>query len=301
MIVFVLSGGGSRGALEVGALLALLEEGIKPKMVVGSSAGALNAAFLATDPTIEGARGLADVWRRVKQEDIFPASWRLWLTMSWRFVSRQDGLLPADKLRRFVERQLPPGVRHFSDLTRARLYITAADLNSGVLYLWGEDPQGDIVDAVMASAAHPAFFPPLVLEEHQLVDGAVIANVPISVAVDRGATEIYAINVGYAGQKMPHAEGVIDITNQALTTMMYQQLLRDVEECAGKVVLHHITIDAFQGLPIWDLSKSGEMIEEGYRVTKDFLGKPTWERAARKPEAEAKPPLGARVWRGKSR
>ncbi len=303
MIAFVLSGGGSRGALEAGALLALFERGIKTQILVGSSAGAMNAAFIATDPTLEGAQRLAALWRSVKQGDIFPGSaLSLSLTAAWRFVCGYDGLFPGDRLRQMVERYLPEGVRHFSDITEVKLYLTAADLNWGILYLWGEKPQGEIVDAVMASAAHPAYFPPLLLAGHQLVDGAVIANVPISIAAAKGATEVYAINVGYAGQEMPHSRGVFNIVNRAISTMIYQQLLDDLRECAGKVILHHVAFEGFASLPVWDLSKSGEMIEEGRRVMQEYLEKPVWERVTVPvpPEREGapEPPPGAVVWRG---
>lgn len=302
MIAFVLSGGGSRGALEVGALLSLFERGIKPQILVGSSAGAMNAAFMATDPTLEGAQRLAALWRSIKQADIFPGNpLSLSLTAAWRFVCGYDGLFPSDRLRRLVERYLPEGVRYFSDITKVRLYLTAADLNWGILYLWGEKPEGEIVEAVMASAAHPAYFPPLLLAGHQLVDGAVIANVPISIAAAKGATEVYAINVGYAGQEMPYSKGVFNIVNRAISTMMYQQLLDDLMECTGKVILHHVFFGAFADLPVWDLSKSGEMIDEGRRVMGEYLEKPVWERVTvptlpRREEAP-EPPPGAVAWR----
>ncbi len=302
MIAFVLSGGGSRGALEVGALLALFERGIRPQILVGSSAGAMNAAFIATDPTLEGAQRLAALWRSIKQRDIFPGNpLSLSLTAACRFICGYDGLFPNDRLRRFVERHLPEGVRHFSDITKVRLYLTAADLNWGILYLWGEKPEGEIVEAVMASAAHPAYFPPLLLAGHQLVDGAVVANVPVSIAAAKGAAEVYAINVGYAGQEMPHSRGVFNIVNRAISTMMYQQLLDDLMECTGKVILHHVVFEAFAGLPVWDLSKSGEMIEEGRRVMREYLEKPAWERVTvpMPPgrEGAPEPPPGAVVWR----
>lgn len=302
MIAFVLSGGGSRGALEVGALLSLFERGIRPQILVGSSAGAMNAAFMATDPTLEGAQRLAALWRSIKQADIFPGNpLSLSLTAVWRFVCGYDGLFPSDRLRRLVERYLPEGVRHFSDITKVRLYLTAADLNWGILYLWGEKPEGDIVDAVMASPAHPAYFPPLLLAGHQLVDGAVIANVPISIAAAKGATEVYAINVGYAGQERPYSRGVFNIVNRAISTMMYQQLLDDLAECAGKVILHHVFFEAFADLPVWDLSKSGEMIEEGRRVMGEYLEKPVWERVTvpilPRREGAPEPPPGAVAWR----
>src|SRR6266568_4412670 len=106
MIGLVLSGGGNRGALEAGALIALFEHGVKPDILVGTSAGAMNSAFLATDPTFEGARKLGDLWRSVKRDDVFPGSV---LSYAWRFISGADSLSPNDNLRKFVTARLPAG------------------------------------------------------------------------------------------------------------------------------------------------------------------------------------------------
>ncbi len=199
MIAFVMSGGGNRGALEAGALLELLEAGIKPEMLVGTSAGALNAAFLATNPTLEGARKLADLWTHGRKEDFFPSGW---FGMIWRLI-RGQSLFSSDGLRRMAERYIPPDKRHFRDLQGIRLYTTAANLNTGKLYVWGDQSDASIIDAAVASAAHPLAFPPLKYQDYQLVDGGVVANVPIGLAVEKGATEIYVLNVGYSGQLVP--------------------------------------------------------------------------------------------------
>ncbi|MFQ5945893.1 MAG: patatin-like phospholipase family protein [Anaerolineae bacterium] len=300
MIAFALSGGGSRGALEAGALLALLEAGVEPDLLVGTSAGAMNAAFLATDPSLGGARLLADLWSTVKRAEIFPPNdVLLYLTMGWRFLRGKDGLLSSERLRRFVASQLPPKVRRFGDLS-VPLYVTAADLNHGVLYLWGENPEGDLIDAVMASSALPTLFPPEQVAGLQLVDGGVVANVPIAIAAEKGSTEVYAINVGYAGQALPQPRGVVNIGLRSLNALIYQQLLDDLERSAGRILLHHIVIDAYQGLPIWELGRGAEMVEDGYRVTKEYLELPDWEKAAQPlvppPTQPPSLPAGARVW-----
>ena len=300
MIAFVLSGGGSRGALEAGALLALLEAGVEPDLLVGTSAGAMNAAFLATDPSLRGARRLAELWSTVERGQIFPDNdFLLYLTMAWRFLRGKDGLLSSARLRRFAASQLPPEDRKFGDLS-VPLYVTAADLNHGVLYLWGENPDGDLIDAVMASAALPTLFPPEQVAGLQLVDGGVVANVPIAIAAEKGSTEVYAINVGYAGQALPQPRGVVNIGLRSVQTMIYQQLLDDLERSADRILLHHIVIDAYQGLPVWELGKGAEMVEEGYRVAKEYLELPDWEKAAQPtvpaPEQPPSPPAGARIW-----
>src|SRR3982750_2528342 len=112
MIAFVLSGGGNRGALQAGALKALLERGIYPDLIVATSVGALNGVTLAADPTVAGAGRLAEGWRHIRRGDIFPGNP---MTISWRILTRQDSLHSRDNFARFVLGQLPANVRRFKD------------------------------------------------------------------------------------------------------------------------------------------------------------------------------------------
>ncbi|MDH7488350.1 MAG: patatin-like phospholipase family protein [Anaerolineae bacterium] len=272
MIAFVLSGGGNRGALEVGALQALFGHGIQPDLLVGTSAGAMNAAFIAADPSLVGALTLGGLWKSLRRRDVFPGNA---LTMAWRVLTGQDGLVSSDRLRDLVLRNLPPGVTRFGDL-RVHLYTTAADLNTATLYLFGDDPSTLIVDAVMASAALPITFPPYVYHGAQLVDGGIVANVPIEIAMVKGATEIYAIDLGYSGEPAPDAHGVIAIAQRMLTTLIYQQLLDDLEEAAQDpaITLHHIRIPAFHGISMWDFGQAEAMIRAGKTITEEYLANP---------------------------
>ena len=96
---FVFSGGGNRGACQVGMLRALCERGIVPDLVVGSSIGAVNAAFFAGQPTLEGTYLAAEMWRTVASNDVFPKGR---LHGSWRFVERREAVYPIEGLRRLV-------------------------------------------------------------------------------------------------------------------------------------------------------------------------------------------------------
>src|SRR5579859_2438687 len=71
-VAFVLSGGSARGALQVGMLQALLEHGIVPNLIVGTSVGSWNGVWLASHPSIEGVRALERIWLHLRMEDIFP-------------------------------------------------------------------------------------------------------------------------------------------------------------------------------------------------------------------------------------
>lgn len=273
MLAFVMSGGGNRGALEAGALLELMEAGIRPDLLVGTSAGALNAAFLAADPTPGGARRLADIWMHAKKDDFFPGGW---FSMVGRFAQGHS-LFPNDNLRRFAERNIPAATRHFRDLKGVKLYTTAADLNTGRLYVWGDQPDASILDAAIASAAHPLAFPFVKYQEHQLVDGGVVANVPVGLAIDKGATEIYILNVGYAGKLIPDQDHILEVLNRCLGLMMYQPFLLDLKYASrrGDLKLHHISMLDFQGTQMWDLEHGAEMVEAGRRAARAYLDNPT--------------------------
>jgi NTE family protein len=273
MIAFVMSGGGCRAALEAGAQVALYEAGIRPDMVVGTSAGALNAAGLAVNPTLEGARWVASLWSNARKSDFFPGGR---LHMLSRLV-KGHSLFPSEPLRRFIEREALHDKRTFGDLEGIRLYITTANLNTGTLYLYGDQPGASILDAVMASSALPLAFAPVRRGDWQLVDGAIVANVPIGVAVDKGATEIYILNVGYGGQLVADRSNVLQVLNRAIQIMMYQHFVLDLKYACeqASVTLHHINMTQFQDAGLWDVDLCGEMVKAGQQAAQDYLQNPT--------------------------
>ena len=101
---FVLAGGGSLGAVEVGMLKVLTAHGVRADFVVGSSVGALNAAFFAGRPSPEGVAELERVWRSLRTGDVFPFSP---VQGFLGFIRWRDSLLDAGALRTVLERSLP--------------------------------------------------------------------------------------------------------------------------------------------------------------------------------------------------
>ena len=182
---FVLSGGASLGALQVGMLQALYEQKIAPDVLVGTSVGALNAAFIASRPqTTTTARALARVWHGLDREDIFPVSVS---ALVGGLCGRRDHLVPERGLRRVVRRHV-----EFDDLAHAPipLHLLTFDLACGREALLSEGPA---VDSVLAAASIPGIFPPVTIGDGRLVDGGVVNNTPISHAVELGAERIYVL------------------------------------------------------------------------------------------------------------
>jgi NTE family protein len=99
----VFAGGGSFGSVQVGMLRALVEHGIEADMVVGSSVGAMNAAYYAGTPTAAGVEELAAIWRSLRRQDIFPTTLRTLIG----FLRRRDFLIAADGVRQLIETDVP--------------------------------------------------------------------------------------------------------------------------------------------------------------------------------------------------
>jgi len=171
-VAFVLSGGASLGAIQVGMLHALYERGIVPDVIVGTSAGAMNGAFIASRPqTVETAEALAAVWRDLRRAQVFPLNP---LTGLLGFLGASDHLVPASGLRKLIARH----VQHEAlDEMPIPLHVVAVDVISGEELRLSNGP---VVDAVLASAAIPGVVAPVRRGDRTLMDGGVANNTPIS-------------------------------------------------------------------------------------------------------------------------
>jgi len=145
----VLSGGANLGSVHVGMVRALLEADIKPDVIVGTSIGAVNAGYLAADPSLDQVDRLQELWCEARARDIFSLN----PIANCRALFREGSLFSAHCWRRFVERRAP-----YRDIEEAAvpLRITATDYEEGRSVVFDS---GSLVDAVMASTALPAIFP----------------------------------------------------------------------------------------------------------------------------------------------
>src|SRR6185437_1518512 len=157
---FVLSGGGSLGAVQVGMLQALAARGVEPDLLIGTSAGALNAGFVAGHGTSAAALDeLAAIWAGLRRRDLFPL---LPARLGAAAVGRAPSLCPNGSLRRLIEQHLV-----FDKLEDAAipLHVVATDVRSGEEVVLSA---GDPVDAILASAAIPAVFPSVRIDGRDL-------------------------------------------------------------------------------------------------------------------------------------
>lgn len=223
---FVLSGGGSLGAVQVGMMAALAERRVRPDLLIGTSVGALNAAFTAQHgferSTIEH---LAVVWRGVRRADVFPFDA---LRHALALAGRRRSLCSRAPLRRLVESQMS-----LQDVEDARipLHIVATDVMSGKDVLCST---GDAVSAVLASAAIPAVFAPVERDGRLLMDGGVANNTAVSHAVELGADRIIVLPAGYACALAAAPTTPLAAATHALTLLMQQRLIVEVAHLASR-------------------------------------------------------------------
>jgi NTE family protein len=184
---FVLSGGSSLGALHVGMLRAVHEAGIAPDLLVGTSAGALNAAFLGSGFTAPRIAQLAEIWRSIQTADVF-AGLGLWSGL--RTLLGRGTLASPARLRSIVDRHLP--ATH-ADLAIPTTVVAADHATGGAVLL----SSGDLRSNVMASAAIPGVFPPVTIGDQTLLDGGIVAHVPVLPARERGCRTMIVFDAGF--------------------------------------------------------------------------------------------------------
>ncbi|MFQ5856537.1 MAG: patatin-like phospholipase family protein [Anaerolineae bacterium] len=272
MIAFVLSGGGNRGALQVGAVQALLSRGIVPDILVGTSVGALNAAYLAHNPSLATAQKLERLWGEVTNDDIYPGGP---IAILWRLLRVRTSLFPNDSLYQFLCRHMPPGIGTFADLTSTELYIVATELETGQMHVFGERSTDRVVDAIMASTALPPLHPPWCVEGECYVDGGAVSDLPLRVAVEKEARTIYALHLPAPLDPFPLPHSLADVANRAFSALMQQQVTLDFEKAARArgVTLHHIKLcpPSHLALSVRDFSQSAKLISIGREQTERYL------------------------------
>ncbi|MDB5899400.1 MAG: esterase [Ramlibacter sp.] len=184
-----LGGGAARGFAHVGVIQVLEEAGIKPQLVVGTSAGSLVAALYASGRNGQQLQAVA-----TQMDEAAFADWTL------PIFSR--GVLRGEALARYVNSQV--GNRLIESMPLP-LGIVATDLNSGAGVLF---QRGDTGAAVRASSAVPAVFLPVKIGSQEYVDGGLVSPVPVRYARQMGAEVVIAVDISNAPDGNPSSDPI---------------------------------------------------------------------------------------------
>src|SRR6202789_2819140 len=258
---FLFAGGGSFGAIQVGMMHSLAAHGISADMVVGSSVGALNGAFYAGDPTLEGVLRLETIWRGLTRQDVFPITWRTVLS----FIRHRDFLIPHDGIQKLVDDHIP--FRNLQD-AKLPLHIVATDIISGDSVVMSEGPADQ---AIIASTAIPGAFAPVRYKDFYLADGAISSNTPIKVAVAKGANRLIILPTGYACSTQTPPTGAVANALHALTLLISRQLVSELEDIDPGIEYFVVPpLCPLVGSP-YDFSRSADHIERAIQSTDAWL------------------------------
>lgn len=258
-VAFVLSGGASLGAVQVGMAQALESEGIGPEMVVGTSVGAVNGAWLAGQRPVGG---LADLWRSMKRSTLFPLRPLVGLR---GFAGRTNHVVPNSGLRRLLERHVT-----FPRLEGAPIpfSVITTEARSGEEVVLDRGPT---VEAILASSALPGIFPPVTIGGRTLIDGGVVDNTPISQAIIAGADEVWVLAAGFSCALQEAPRGALEMGMHAVGLLVQQRLVMETTGRDYPVPVHLIPPPCPISVTPTDFSQGAELIERSRATTLQWL------------------------------
>jgi NTE family protein len=270
---FVLSGGASLAAQQAGMLRALYERGVTADLLVGTSAGALNAAFVASRPqTPATAKRLGRIWGDLHRDDVFPVSVP---ALVGGLCRRRDHFVPDHALRRLVDRHL-----QYDDLADAAtpLHVVAYDVRAGREVVLSDGPA---VDAITASASIPGVFPPVVIGDQLLIDGGVVNNTPISHAVALGAERVYVLPTQTGPRRLDRPPaGALDAAIHALTLLVDARFAADLARYADVVELIVLPAANSRHVQPTDFDQASRLTAEALAAGRELLAGPALASAA---------------------
>jgi NTE family protein len=229
-VALCLSGGGARGAAQAGVVIELVRRGLRPDLIVGTSIGAWNGAWLAAHPSVDGVEELAEWWADPEVRGIFKG---MWLGYAGAIAWRRSAALSAERVEGLLSRGF--GEMRFEEL-QIPLTVGAADLLTADLVYFRHGP---VAPAVRASSAIPTVLPPVPLRDRLLVDGGVIDNFGVNEAVRRGARTIVLVDASTSEIVEPPV-GLGEIIDRMTLVSQVHQRRRSLAAAAGAGIPLHL-------------------------------------------------------------
>lgn len=247
LIGLALSGGAARGIAHVAVLETLEQEGVPIHAIAGTSAGSIvGALYCAGMPPSE----IKHILLNTKWKDVL------------KFTVPRKGLISSEGIYRFMEDILP--VNKFSSLLFPFAAV-ATDLHTGEKVTI---TTGSLARAVQASCSLPVIFTPTEINRKVLVDGGVASQIPVrSAREELGARKVIAVNVNYKALEMDQFDNIVKIAAH-LSALWASRNAREEEKLADVI----IEVNA-KGIPLYDLSKSKELLRRGKKATEEKLSR----------------------------
>lgn len=243
-------------------LQALFAAGVTPDLLVGTSVGALNAAYISRDATEAGAEELAAAWGRASRTMIFPVRPR---TIALGLAGRIDHLVSPSGLARWIRDNL--GGMTFEDAA-VPFHAVATDLRTG-------DPvvlsAGEVLPALLASTSLPGIFPPVVMGERSLVDGGISADVPVIQAEELGATEIWVLPTSGQERFSTLPRGAFEVLLRSIGLVLGHVTREHLAKLRASTVIHVLPAPTVADASILDFRHTDELIAQGRALAAGYL------------------------------
>ncbi|MBE3001552.1 patatin-like phospholipase family protein [Nocardiopsis sp. HNM0947] len=267
-VAFVLGGGGIRGAVQVGMLQALLEHGVRPDLVVGSSIGAINGAIVAAHPGPEAAGLLHRAWNSPQARAVYGDSVGRQLH---RLITTRTHLNSPRPLQRLLQDLLGTDTR-FEDLPTP-LRVVAASIESAAEHWFTTGP---LLPAVLASASVPGLLPPTRVGDEHYLDGGIVNSIPLQAALDAGARTVYVLHVGRVDEPLTAPTTPVETARVAFEIARRHRWARDLAELPDHVDLHVLptggALDGDQNLGSYKrMGTTPTRIDRAHRATRAYL------------------------------
>ena len=268
---FVLGGGGAWGAYEVGMLRALLEAGIKPDVVLGTSVGAINGSAFAADPGVDCVDRLEKVWTELDSGGVFEGS--LFSRLGTAIKSRTH-LFSNETLRKLLSDEL-------SDARIEELALpfqcVAASIERASDHWFTEGP---VIDAVLASCAVPGLLPAVEIDGEHYLDGGLVDSVPLGRAVQLGAKRIFILHAGLVEKPLTAPKQPWEVASVVFEIARRHRLTRAFADLPEGVSAHLLPTgntpdDPDEGIGRYlryrDYSQAHDRIQRAYQACATFL------------------------------
>lgn len=267
---FVLGGGGLLGSGEVGMLRALLEAGVRPDLVVGTSVGAINGAAVAAAPEVDAVAALGEVWQRLADSDVYRGGA---LRRARHLARTRTHVHPNEPLRDLLTDQL--GDRRIEDL-EVPFQCVAASIERAAEH-WFVD--GPVVDAVLASSAVPGVLPPVRIGDEHFLDGGLVNSIPVGRAVHLGARRVFVLQVGRIDRPLTAPTRPWQVASVAFEIARRHRFARELGEVPADVEVHVLPTGAdepprsadLSALRYRDFSAVGRRIAQAHAATTRYL------------------------------
>jgi NTE family protein len=267
-IAFVLGGGGIRGAVEIGMIKALLQAGIRPDVITGTSIGAINGALVASDPTLAVIDTLLHAWTSPEATAVYGDSLVSQLS---RLVKTRTHLNSPAPLKRILERSLGTGIR-FEDLA-VPLRVVAASIERAAEHVFDSGP---LIPAILASASVPGLLPPTRIGDEHFIDGGVVNSIPIDLALAAGARTIFVLQVGRIETPLVAPASAVATARVAFEIARRHRFAHDLATLPEGVTLHVLpsggSLEGDDGVMAYRRMETvHRRIDQAYEASRVFL------------------------------